>query len=66
MDVLSGAGGNWASKEFSPDSLNRSCLCRDTGLGETCSEEVFQAGILVSLRRLALEWLVCAFRGTSH
>lgn len=21
MDVLSGAGGNWVSKEFSPDSL---------------------------------------------
>jgi len=37
------------------DSLNRSCLCRHTGLGETCIGEVFQAGILVSPRRLPPE-----------
>lgn len=63
--LRSGAGGNWVSEEFSPDSLNRSCLCRHTGLGETCAGEVFQPGILVSLRRLTPEQLVCAFRGTS-
>lgn len=50
--LRSGAGGNWASEEFPMDSLNRSCLCRHTGLGETCAGEFFQAGILVSRRRL--------------
>lgn len=47
------------SEEFLLDSLNRSCLCRHTGLGETCAGEVFQAGILVSpMRILQNSWFV--------
>lgn len=52
---LSGTGENSVTEEFSLDSLNRSCLCKHIGFDETCTWKGFQAGILVSPRRLIPE-----------